>query len=88
MVELCPLRVNQDGIEPAVDKTNIVRVWTGWLAFDVRVCKFECDQWLAACDVDLNRARERKEHWRAEDELSRVEQVMKQMISENTEVGT
>ncbi len=70
MLELCPLRVNQDGIESVVKKTMTARVWLGWPVFDMAICKLEVDQWLAACDVKINRYVERIE---AEKELEWAE---------------
>ncbi len=58
MVELCSLRVDKPGIERVVQRTRTVRVWTGWPTFDVRICKFEVDQWLHACNIDFR-------NWRA-----------------------
>lgn len=54
MAELCPLSVNNEG---SVKKTDTVRLWMGWLPFDVHVCKFELEQWLAAHDVNLSENR-------------------------------
>ncbi len=85
MIELCPLRVNEDGIEPEVEKTTNARVWMGWPAFDVRICKFELEQWLSACDLSLNGALEEEERWSTEYEVSRVEKVIKAIISEENE---
>ena len=50
MVTLCPLRTEDD---VRVVETSIVEVWMGWPPFDVHICKFEMDQWLKACDIDL-----------------------------------
>ncbi len=47
IVEISPLRVNEDGIEPEVQETTTARVWMGWLPFHEGICKFELDQWLA-----------------------------------------
>ncbi len=89
MVELSPLRVNKDGMEPEVEKTTVARVWMGWPPFDVRICKFELDQWFTACNVKLNGGLERRERSTAEDEVSRFEEMMIRVISEeNTEVET
>ncbi len=89
MVELSPLCVNEDGMEPEVEKTDTARVWMGWPPFDVRICKFELDQWFNACNVKLNGGLERKERSTAEDEVSRFEEMMIRVISEeNAEVET
>ena len=50
IVELCPLRTDYDG---RVIETSSVGVWMGWPPFDVHICKFEMEQWLKACDIDL-----------------------------------
>ncbi len=52
-VELCPVRVNYFELEAQLERTGTVRVWTGWPAFDVRICKFEMDQWLDACNFNF-----------------------------------
>ena len=50
MVTLCSLRTND---ETRVVEMNIVGVWVGCSPFDVHICKFEMEQWLNACDIDL-----------------------------------
>ena len=50
MLTLCPLRRNDD---ERVIETKSVEVWMGLPPFDVQVCKFEMEQWLKACDIDL-----------------------------------
>ena len=80
MVELCPLLVNGDGEGAVVKKTSITRVWTGWTAFDMRICKFEVEQWLDACDLDI------RKDWVSEGVLKSVEGVLKAIIyTENEE---
>ena len=37
-----------------VERTGTARVWEGWPPFDMRVCKFEMDEWMNACGVDWN----------------------------------
>ncbi len=52
MLELSPFHVeNIEGSNPTT--TGTVRVWMGWPAYDVRICKFELDEWLTACKIDL-----------------------------------
>ncbi len=76
MVELCPLRVDGYGIEAVVKKTSTARVWLGWLAFDVKICKFEMEQWLVAYGVDITRElqflRTYREIAQAEEEIVRT----------------
>ena len=50
IVTLCPLRTDDD--ERLVE-TSSVGVWMGWPPFDVHICKFEMEQWLKACEIDL-----------------------------------
>ena len=50
IVKLSPLRTGED---ERVIKTSLVEVWMGWPPFDVHICKFEMEQWLNACDIDL-----------------------------------
>ena len=33
----------------------------GWPPFDVHICKFEMEQWLKACDIDVAAQHHRKE---------------------------
>ncbi len=80
MVELCPLRVNGYGIEAVVERTNTARVWAGWPAFDVRICKFEVDQWLDAFDVDI------RESWVLDRIIECFEGVMEAVVSAQDEV--
>ena len=51
IVELCPMRI--DEYELATGSSGIARIWTGWPPFDVRICKFEIEQWLIARDAKL-----------------------------------
>ena len=50
MLALCPLRMNDEG--RVIETSNAV-VWMGWPPFDFHICKFEMEQWLKACDIDL-----------------------------------
>ncbi len=34
-------------------REKTARIWKGWPPFDVRFCKFEMEQWLGACDIDV-----------------------------------
>ncbi len=79
IVELCPLRMNLYGMNPVVQKTNTARAWTGWPAFDVRICMFEFEQCLAACDVNM--MGECVPHH----EIKRVENMIEAMKSEENE---
>ncbi len=85
IVELCPVRTNESGIEPVLEKVSVARVWTGWLPFDARICKFELDQWLAVCDIKLDGVLAVDEHWAVEDEVLRAECAIKDMISKENE---
>ncbi len=51
IVELCPLHVTGNGDVTRVVRMRAVRIWMGWLAFDVGICKFEVDQLLNAYGV-------------------------------------
>ncbi len=55
IVELCSLRLYEDGIEAEVKMTSTARVCLGWPVFDMKICKFEMEQWLAACGVKVHR---------------------------------
>ncbi len=66
IVELSPMHLNEDGIEAVVEQTRSVRVCLGWPVFDVRVWKFEIEQWLAACDDNVNRNIGYENSWKAE----------------------
>ncbi len=90
MVEMCPLRfvedelyppsVDENGIETAVKKTSRTRVWLGWPVFDVKICKFEMEQWLAACDVNVNRNNGYEEREKAELEVERAEREIERIV--------
>ncbi len=87
MVELCPLRVSDDVIEPIVKRTDSARMWTGWPPFDVQICKFELEQWFNACDTNLRLVIEGVGFWSAEREVRSVERVIEAVVSEeNVEV--
>ncbi len=73
LVDMCPLRVDESAIEPVLEKTSTVRVWTGWSAFDVQICKFEFDQLFAASYVNV------KGGWTSEREVERVEELIEAM---------
>ena len=75
MVELCPLRVNEEAVGVTVKKTSTARIWMGWPVFDIGICKFEVEQWLDSCDVHLRNRM-------ASEEISRVEAVIKTILSE------
>ena len=45
---LCFLRTDYD---ERMIGTSSAGVWTGWPPFDVRICKFEMEQWLNACVI-------------------------------------
>ncbi len=36
-----------------IEETKTAWVWMGWPAFDMNICKFEVEQWLAAGGIDL-----------------------------------
>ncbi len=50
VLKLNPFRPNTVG---RTEETNVARIWMGWPAFDMNICKFEVEQWLAACKIDL-----------------------------------
>ena len=76
MVEMCPLRLEEDGIEAVVKKTTTARVWLGWPVFDTAICKFEIEQWLTACDVDVNGDLAYMERVKAKYEVAQAEEVI------------
>ncbi len=84
MVELSPLCVNEDGMEPEAEKTSTARMWMGWPPFDLRIFKFELDQWFTACNAKRNGGLERMEGATAEDEVSRFEELMERVILEES----
>ena len=84
MVSLCPMRTNDD---ERVVETSIVGVWMGWPPFDVHICKFEMEQWLKACDIDLSAHRlvsEDCENWdmfhHVDEEIERAERVIETVV--------
>ncbi len=85
IVELCPLRVDEDGIEAVVKKTKTARIWEGWPMFDVGICKFEMDQWLAACDVKVNRDSGFREREKTEYEVEQAEQEIERIVQAERE---
>ncbi len=71
MVELSPLLV--DDYDAEVEKQGTARVWMGWPPFDPRICKFEVDQWLDACNLDIRTCS-------VSDELASFKDVINAMI--------
>ncbi len=67
MLELCPLRMNED------ERTKTVRVWQGWPVFDMQICKFELEQWLDPCDINLSMDLEQEERLDACDKIEWAE---------------
>ena len=57
-------------------KMGAGRVWMGWLAFDVEICKYEIDVWCEACDLDV------RDRVSAKFEVPRVDGVVRTMLSE------
>ncbi len=80
MVELCPLLVYEDGIEPVVEKTSAARVWTGWPAFDVRICKFEVEEWADACGRDSGK------NYVPDEVIENVERVIEALVAAENEM--
>ncbi len=88
IIEFCPLRVEEHGIEAVVKKTKTARVWKAWSMFDARICKFEIEQWFAACDVRMNGDLEHRERREAEYEVDQAVRVIRKIIfAENEEVN-
>ncbi len=54
----------------------------GCLPFDLEICKFEWDEWFAACDININGELERKEGSRSFFQVLDFQSMMKLMISE------
>ncbi len=80
MVELCPLRVDGRGIESVVKKTSTARIWL-----------FEMDQWLAACDVNVNEDMSFGARLTADGEVGQAENEIQQIVrgeSEDVEDST
>ncbi len=48
--------------------------------FDVKICKFEMEQWLAACDVSVNRNNRYEELEKANDEVEQAEREIERII--------
>ncbi len=80
MVELFPLRFHRHGIEVVVERTSTARVWTGWPVLDVRICEFEVDRWVNACNFNFN-LRNR----RANELIETVDEVIGGIISADSE---
>ena len=90
MVTMRPLRTNDDEI---VVETSSVEVWMGCPPFDVQICKFEVEQWLKACDIDLAAYRlvseEELDNWvrlhQVDKEIWRAERVIETVVSGRVE---
>ena len=78
MVELCPLYASEPGMDEELRRTSTARLWTGWPTFDLRIAKFEVDQWHHACNVDI------REYWVSSRIPECLEGVMNAMISADT----
>ncbi len=78
IVEMCPLREDGDG---NVEKTGTARVRMGWPASDAEICKFEVEQWLSACNINLNALQFAYEKYEADDEVERAERILEAIIS-------
>ncbi len=95
MLELCPLRfvedrlyprsLDENGVDVVVKKTSTARVWLGWPLFDVKTCKFEMDQWLAACEVNVNIGLEDEERQEAENEVAQAEYLIRRIVHAENE---
>ncbi len=78
MVELSPLNIGKDG---NVEKTRTARVWLGWPAFDLKICKFEVEQWLLGCGIELSSMQGNLNEWKANREVDHAEQFVESVLS-------
>ncbi len=74
MVEFCPLRDDGNG---NVGRTDTARIWMGWPVFDVNICKFEVEQWLTACGINVNTSEDKFE---ADREVERCERLLQAIV--------
>ena len=51
VVKMSPLPV-ENSREPS-ERSGIAQVWMGWPPFDMRICKYEIDQWHNAKNINL-----------------------------------
>ncbi len=80
MVEMCPRRVDEDGIEDVAKKTTTARTWIGWPVFDVNICKFGVEQWLVACDIKVNRDLDYEKRLEADTEVEDAELEIERIL--------
>jgi len=79
MVEVFPLRIDDEG---NVEKTGVAQIWQGWPVFDTSICKFEVEQWLSACDIDLNAIENLNDETIVDIEVERAERLLKVFVLE------
>ncbi len=84
IVELSPLHQVDNR---RCKETNTARIWMGWPAFDVRICKFEMEQLLAVCGIELRPTVESRIDSNAgakealDSELERAERLLEGILS-------
>ncbi len=68
-----------DGIE-ADERMRNVRIWHGCPPFDVKICMFEVEQWLAASYNDISIDLEHGGQRNVQDEVAEVERKIIQIV--------
>ncbi len=80
MLELCPFRANEDGTGEVVERTKAVRVWLGWPVFDMRICKFELEQWFDSYNVNPSIDLDPVEQWDVDYKIERAEWEIRTIV--------
>lgn len=82
IVEICPLYRKNDS---SVQETRAVGVWMGWLPFDVQICQFEVEHWLAACNINLAALQKPQSEdglaYAATEQIKRAEEVIRTIVA-------
>ena len=60
------------------ERRGIAHVWMGWPPFDMRICKFEMDQWFSANNMQLE---DRMKKYESDDKWEQAERVLKTIFS-------
>ncbi len=81
IVELCPLCEDENG---NVIRTDTAWIWMGWSVFDENICKFEVEQWLAACGINVPTIEDKFE---ADREVERCELLLQAIVSAESKRG-
>ncbi len=67
-------------MEYVYEKTGTARVWQGWPVFDLGICKFEVEEWLAASGFNLNRGLGSMEHWEVPHKVSQAAKEIRRIV--------